>query len=66
MHVFQIDDMTCKHCEASVTKAVKEVDTQAEVTIDLAAHTAKVNSNKECSVIEKAIIDAGFTPTRQL
>lgn len=44
MHQFHIEDMTCKHCEASVTKAVKQLDPQAEVQIDLLKHEARVIS----------------------
>lgn len=65
MPVFQIADMTCKHCEATITKTVKDIDAQAQVIIDLAAHTAKIESQHNIDVIEKAISDAGFTPVRQ-
>ena len=65
MHAFQIADMTCKHCEATITKTVKEIDAQAQVIIDLSAHTAKIESTLGIEVIEKAIVDAGFTPVRQ-
>lgn len=65
MHAFQIADMTCKHCEATITKTVKDIDAQAQVMIDLSAHTAKIDSTLSVDVIEKAIVDAGFTPVRQ-
>ncbi len=65
MHAFQIADMTCKHCEATITKTVKEIDAQAQVIIDLSGHTAKIESTLGIEVIEKAIVDAGFTPVRQ-
>ncbi len=66
MYVFNIADMTCKHCEGSITKAIKETDTQAIVSIDLATHTAKIESQVNIDVIEKAISEAGYTPLRQV
>ena len=35
---FQVNDMTCGHCVATITKAVRSVDHGAKVEIDLAAH----------------------------
>ena len=38
---FQVQGMTCGHCVRAVTEAVKSVDPQAEVKVDLA--TGKVD-----------------------
>lgn len=62
MHQFQIADMTCKHCESSVTKAVKQVDPSAELKIDLSTHQVQIESTLERVALSKAISDAGFTP----
>ena len=32
-HTFTVTGMTCGHCEKAVTRAVKQLDPQAEVTI---------------------------------
>lgn len=62
MHQFHIEDMTCKHCEATVTKAIKALDPDAEITIDLNQHQAQVNSSLERARIAQVICDVGFTP----
>lgn len=62
MLAFQVDDMTCGHCVASVTRAVKDLDAAAQVSIDLAAHTVRVASAKPAAAVADAIREAGFTP----
>ena len=60
---FEVKDMNCGHCAGSITKAIKEVDPQAEVNIDLASKTVNVNANASAETIKKAMEEAGFTPT---
>lgn len=62
MMQFQVADMTCGHCTASVTRAVKQLDAAAEVTIDLAAHRVKVQSARSPDEVRQAIETAGYTP----
>jgi copper chaperone len=42
-----IKDMTCGHCAGVVTKAVKEVDTAAHVTVDLETRIVRIESSRE-------------------
>ncbi|MBU1316440.1 MAG: heavy-metal-associated domain-containing protein [Alphaproteobacteria bacterium] len=60
MYKFQIPDMTCGHCVASVEKAIKGVDPNASAEIDLGSKTASVVSSVPADVIEKAIAEAGY------
>lgn len=62
MPQFQIDDMTCKHCEATITKAIQEVDAHAQITIDLSAHKVVITSDKSASLFASSITEAGYTP----
>lgn len=62
MPQFHVDDMTCKHCEATITKAIQEVDAQAKITIDLNIHKVEIVSDKSVSLFASSISDAGFTP----
>lgn len=62
MYQFHIEDMTCKHCEATVTKAIQALDPQAQITIDLGKHEAQVSSSLDRQALLNAISDAGFTP----
>ena len=63
MLTFQVKDMTCGHCVATITKAVHAVDAGAALETDLATHQVRVESGLPGAVIEAAIRDAGYTPT---
>ncbi len=64
MTAFQVNDMTCGHCVGAITKALKAVDEDAIVQIDLAAHRVEIDS-RLAGVIELSdvIKEAGYTPT---
>ncbi|WP_343630080.1 heavy-metal-associated domain-containing protein [Roseateles sp.] len=62
MHEFKLPDMSCGHCRAAVTEAVKEVDAQAEVVVDLSAKTAQVNSAATREQLVAALTEAGYPP----
>ena len=42
---FNVPDMTCGHCVATITRAVKAVDPAAEVKADLAGKTVTVETS---------------------
>jgi len=58
---FIVSDMDCQGCVASITEAVKRLDTQASVTADLATKQVVVGSDQESDAITHAIESAGFT-----
>lgn len=58
--VFTVTGMTCGHCEKAVTHAVKQVDPQAEVTIDRAANLVKVQSEQPRELLANAIAEEGY------
>ncbi|WP_107981306.1 heavy-metal-associated domain-containing protein [Pseudoduganella sp. UC29_71] len=60
MYQLQVEDMSCGHCVASVTKAVKALDAQASVEVDLASKQVKVQSGVPLEAVTAAIADAGF------
>lgn len=62
MLTFQVKDMTCGHCVATITKAVHAVDAGAQVETDLAMHEVRVESGMAGAVIAAAIRAAGYTP----
>ena len=59
-HVFQVEGMTCGHCERAVTNALHEVDGDAQVAIDRAAHRVVVRSSADRDTLQKAIQDEGY------
>ena len=60
---FQIPDMTCGHCVAAVTKAVKAADPAAEITIDLPTHQVQVQTSVPREVLAAQLVEAGYTPS---
>jgi copper chaperone len=59
---FQVNDMTCSHCVATVERAVRSVDSTASVKIDLASLAVAINSTKPAASFADAIKAAGYTP----
>ena len=60
MHTFTVTGMTCGHCEKAVTRAVRLVDPQAEVSIDRAANKVQVQSTQARELLSKAIAEEGY------
>ncbi|KQW97072.1 copper-binding protein [Massilia sp. Root418] len=63
MYQLQVEEMSCGHCVASVTKAVKAIDAQASVEVDLAGKQVMVQSGAPLDAVKAAIADAGFPVT---
>ena len=60
-HTFQVQGMTCGHCEMAVKKAVTRLDPEATVVIDRPAGIVDVSSNKDRKEIAHVIADEGYT-----
>lgn len=58
-----IKGMTCGHCASRVTQAVKSVDEQAKVSIDVAKKYVRIESARAAGDIEAALTQAGYPPT---
>jgi copper chaperone len=58
---FNVQGMTCGHCERAVTQAVKAIDPQAEVRIDRASGQVEVASDQPREAIAQAIAEEGYT-----
>lgn len=62
MHQFTLPDMSCGHCVAAITQAVRQADAQARVEVDLAAKTAQVDSQLPRDALAAALAEAGYPP----
>ena len=63
MQAFHVDDMACGHCDSTITKALKETDPNARVTIDLGQHLVMVEPTEaDTQELSNAISEAGYTP----
>ena len=58
---FNVQGMTCGHCEKAVIRALKQLDPQAEVSVDRAANQVEVQSEQPRAALAQAIADEGYT-----
>jgi copper chaperone len=60
---FEVNDMTCGHCASAITKALKAVDPDARVGIDLNSHRVQVKpAAANAAQLADAIREAGYSP----
>ena len=57
---FTVTGMTCGHCEKAVTRALKQADPQAEVSIDRSANKVEVQSQQPRELLVNAIVEEGY------
>jgi copper chaperone len=63
MITFEVNDMTCGHCASTISKAVAEVDKDANVQIDLKGHRVVVEpTDATMQQLSDAIKNAGYSP----
>jgi len=61
MHqTFTVTGMTCGHCEQAVVRAIKQVDPQAQVTVDRAQNRVEVQSAAPREALAQAIAEEGY------
>ena len=58
---FQVQGMTCGHCERAVTQALQQVDPAATVQIDRASGQVQVQSATPREQLAAAIAEEGYT-----
>lgn len=59
--IFDVKGMTCGHCEKAVTRAIRELDPQAEVAIDRSLDKVEVSSQQPREALAQAIAEEGYT-----
>ena len=59
-YTFHVQGMTCGHCERAVVHAVRQVDTDALVKVDLATGQVIVESDKSREALANAIQEEGY------
>jgi copper chaperone len=60
-HSFTVTGMTCGHCEKTVVQAVKQLDSEAQVTIDRTQNSVKVQSTQTRDAVASAIAEEGYS-----
>jgi copper chaperone len=59
----EVKEMTCGYCARVITKAVKEVDAQAKVDIDVRTKTVRIDSPRGVNDFMSIIREVGYSPT---
>lgn len=59
-YVFNVQGMTCGHCERAVQQALQAVDSQAQISIDRANHQVHVVSDADPAALAAAIQEEGY------
>ena len=59
-HTFNVQGMTCGHCEMAVRKAIQRLDAQAKIEIDRASGKVQVQSEQSRESVAHAIADEGY------
>lgn len=60
MTTFSIPDMNCGHCKAAVEAAVRKLDPDASIEVDLAARRAEIQSSQAVAAVIAALDAVGF------
>ncbi|SIT47192.1 Copper chaperone CopZ [Paraburkholderia ribeironis] len=59
----KVEGMSCQHCVAAVTNAIREHDAAAQVQVDLSSGRVVVESMQPLDALKAAIDEAGYTVT---
>ncbi len=57
---FTVTGMSCGHCEKTVTRAIQQIDPQAEVRIDRSRNLVEVQSQQPREALSQAISEEGY------
>lgn len=56
----RVQGMTCGHCASAVTRAVKTLDPEANVEVDLGAGRVRVEGGSSVEALARAVAEAGY------
>jgi len=62
MITLEVQGMSCKHCVASVTEALRKVPGVSGVSVSLETALATVEGNPDPEALKRAVADVGFEP----
>ena len=60
---FEVQGMTCGHCERAVSSAIQQLDPQAQVRIDRTQNRVDVDSSQPREALAAAIAEEGYQVT---
>lgn len=56
----KVPKMTCGHCASTVTTAIKTVDADANVEIDLTQQQVTIESSADATALSAVLVEAGY------
>lgn len=59
-HHFEVQGMTCGHCEMAVKKAIARLDPAAKVNIDRSTGKVDIQSEQQRDILAKTIAEEGY------
>ena len=59
-HHFEVQGMTCGHCEMAVKKAIARLDPAAKVDIDRNTGKVDIQSEQQRDILAKTIAEEGY------
>jgi copper chaperone len=62
MYIFKVPKMSCGGCASGIKRALLQIDGDAQVDIDIAGKTVKVQSAMDQSLLIEAMAKAGYPP----
>lgn len=62
---FAIANLSCGHCARAVTEAVREVDPDARVDVDLGVKQVRVETTAARDRVAAALVEAGYPPAEK-
>ncbi|RSZ40928.1 MULTISPECIES: heavy-metal-associated domain-containing protein [unclassified Variovorax] len=62
MQEFEIQSMTCGGCASRVTQAIRKLDAQAKIEIDVPARKVRVETGEDRANVAAALAEAGYPP----
>ncbi|CUA86053.1 heavy-metal-associated domain-containing protein [Chelatococcus daeguensis] len=59
----RVEDMTCGHCAAAISKAIETGLPGTQVAVDPASKLVSVRGGTDIAAIKALVIKAGYTPS---
>ncbi|AZY95929.1 MULTISPECIES: heavy-metal-associated domain-containing protein [unclassified Paracoccus (in: a-proteobacteria)] len=63
MTTFNIPNMSCGHCKATVQKTIHAIDPEAQIEFDMALRTIALESRAKPDNLQVALAAAGYPAT---
>ncbi|MCG6169022.1 heavy-metal-associated domain-containing protein [Leptospira sp. FAT2] len=57
---FQVENMTCGSCANVISKAIKTIDPNVQVSVDVASQTVRVDSGRSETELANLIEECGY------